>query len=276
MFVEEVKAKICLIGDNAVGKTSLIKRFVLDIFDDKYISTMGIKITKKNFLLVEGEKRTYIVFSIWDVMGQKEFKAIQRSAFSGSNGFLVVCDMTNKQTLTNIDHWISVITDTAGKIPFVILANKADLTNQHAFTEADLKEMAMVYRAPYFITSAKSGDNVNKAFEQLAILINNQIRERKSQAVPATTLPDLAENPTLIDIEDRIIIEFCSLNGGIEVGMPIIREQIRKFNINFQAPTQQDLIKLTESLNSITAMLKGEDVSSKQRLIFNALLSKAQ
>ena len=89
-------------------------------------------------------------------------------------------------------------------------------------------------------------------------------------------MPDLGENPSLIDLEDRIIIEFCSLNGGIEVGMPIIREQIRKFNINFQSPSQQDLIKLTESLNSITTMLKGEDVSSKQKIIFNSLMSKAQ
>jgi len=276
LFVEEVKAKICLIGDNAVGKTSLIKRFVLDIFDDKYISTMGIKITKKNFLLVEGEKRTYIVFSIWDVMGQKEFKAIQRSAFSGSNGFLVVCDHTNKNTLSNIDHWISVITETAGKIPFVILANKADLKSNYQFTTDDLNEMASVYRAPYFITSAKTGEGVNKAFEQLAILINNQIREKKTQVKTAGGLPDLGEQPTVIDVEDRIIIEFCNLNGGIEVGMPIIREQIRKFNINFQAPTKQDLIKLTESLNSITSMLKGEDVASKQKLIFAALLGKVQ
>jgi small GTP-binding protein len=274
LFVEEVKAKICLIGDNAVGKTSLIKRFVLDIFDDKYISTMGIKITKKNFLLVEGEKRTYIVFSIWDVMGQKEFKAIQRSAFSGSNGFLVVCDMTNKQTLDNIDHWISVITETAGKIPFVIMANKSDMTTQLAFGEKELEEMAMVYRAPYFVTSAKTGVGVSKAFEQLAILINGEIREKKTTSTTSVGMPDLGDSPTIIDVEDRIIIEFCALNGGIEVGKPIIREQIRKFNINFASPSKADLIKLTESLNSITTMLKGQEITAKQKMVFGSLLAK--
>lgn len=274
MFVEEVKAKISLIGDNAVGKTSLIKRFVLDIFDDKYISTMGIKITKKNFLLVENEKRTYIVFSIWDVMGQKEFKAIQKSAFSGSNGFLVVCDLTNKDTLQNLDHWISMITETAGNIPFVIMANKSDMEAEAQFTDDDIAEMASVYRAPFFRTSAKTGENVNKAFEQLAVLINNDIKEKKDRKVPGATLPDLKANPTIIDIEDRIIIEFCKLNGGIEVGMPIVREQIRKFNINFQQPTKDDLVKLTENLNSITNMLKSPEVTNKQKTIFDGLIAK--
>jgi len=275
LFVDEVKAKICLVGDNAVGKTSLIKRFVLDIFDDKYIATMGIKITKKNFLLIENEKKTYVVFSIWDVMGQKEFKAIQRSAFSGSNGFIVVCDSTDKKTLKNIDHWASILAETAGRIPFVIMSNKSDLVDKSAYTDKNLEEMAMVYNSPFFKTSAKTGENVAKAFEQLAIMILKDITTRKPEEKALDALPELGDNPSIVQVEDRVISEFCKLNGGIEVGMPIVREQIRKLNINFQAPTKMDLIKLTNSLNSITDMLRGPKSSTSQKTVFNNLLTKA-
>ena len=274
MFVDEVKAKICLVGDNAVGKTSLIKRFVLDIFDDKYIATMGIKITKKNFLLIENEKKTYVVFSIWDVMGQKEFKAIQRSAFSGSNGFIVVSDSTDKKTLKNIDHWASILSETAGRIPFVIMSNKSDLTDKAAYTDKNLEEMALVYGSPFFKTSAKTGENVAKAFEQLAIMILKDISTRKPEEKAQDALPELGDAPSIVQVEDRVITEFCKLNGGIEVGMPIVREQIRKLSINFQSPTKMDLIKLTNSLNSITDMLRGPKSSTNQKTVFNDLLIK--
>ena len=96
-----LKVKICLVGDSAVGKTSLIRRYVMDIFDDKYLSTLGTKVSKKQVIIKNEDREVAFTFSIWDVLGQKDFKKIQNLAFRGSKGAMLVCDLTRKDTLEN-------------------------------------------------------------------------------------------------------------------------------------------------------------------------------
>lgn len=168
---DTMKMKICLVGEGAVGKTSLIRKYVLDEFDDRYISTLGAKITKKELIFEYpdngGELR--IDMTIWDIMGEKGFRELLKEAyFHGAQGVLAVCDVTRKNTLPELEGWIAAIETVTGKIPIRFLANKADLKDQLAFTESELREMCAKYQSAYLFTSAKTGDNVDKAFIEIA------------------------------------------------------------------------------------------------------------
>lgn len=167
----KIKSKICLVGENAVGKTSLIKRFVLDIFDDSYLSTLGTKVSKRSSVLeIEGQAISSDLI-IWDIMGQSSFRTLLREAyFHGANGVMAVCDLTRSETLPALDDWIAEMRGVTGDLPIVFLANKEDLKDQIVISERELSEEASRYACPYFYTSAKTGSNVTGAFERIATL----------------------------------------------------------------------------------------------------------
>lgn len=163
-----VKAKVCLVGDIGVGKTSLIKRFVLDTFDDRYLATIGTKVMKKTVPCVWRGNDAMIDLVIWDIMGEKGFRQLlKESYFEGTHGVLAVCDLTRRDTVGDLYGWIELARANAGDIPFVFLGNKADLKSKVAVQEAELAAIAERHRAPYWFTSAKTGLNVEKAFEGL-------------------------------------------------------------------------------------------------------------
>ncbi|OGS62158.1 MAG: hypothetical protein A3K59_03850 [Euryarchaeota archaeon RBG_19FT_COMBO_69_17] len=166
---QRMKVKICLVGEGAVGKTCLIRRFVHDQFDDRYISTLGAKVSKKE-LLVDGDQGGLDVdMTIWDIMGEKGFRELLKEAyFHGAQGVLAVLDVTRKETLTELHDWIAAVVKVTGNIPVEILANKADLKDQMAMTEQDVAAMAKAHGAPYLLTSAKTGQNVEAGFANLA------------------------------------------------------------------------------------------------------------
>ncbi len=163
--VSEIKRKIVLIGDWGVGKTSLIKKYVFDQFDDDYITTLGTKVTKKRIKYkISEEKIIDMNLMIWDVMGQRDFKKIQLMSFKNANGALIVCDVTRTETLESLGTWRSDLYEVTGEIPIIILANKSDLKNEVKFTFDDLSEVAGKLNLPFYFTSAKTGENVNNAF----------------------------------------------------------------------------------------------------------------
>ena len=134
--IDEFKRKICLIGDGGVGKTSLIRKYVLDQFDDSYLETLGTKASKKRIKYKINED--YIIdlnLVIWDIMGQREFRNIQVMAYKGANAALIVCDVTRKETLYNIAFWQMDLYRVTREIPIIILANKYDCQDQIQITE---------------------------------------------------------------------------------------------------------------------------------------------
>jgi len=162
-YHKEIQKKIILLGDGAVGKTSLIRRFVVDKFEDKYILTIGSKITAKTILIEKSEKTFKMNFQIWDILGQKGYEKLHKSTFRGTDGVLLVTDITRRTTLTSLEnYWIPEIHTLVGHIPIVILANKSDLLGNSAFDEDDLRQIAFKFNAPYFFTSAKFGDNARR------------------------------------------------------------------------------------------------------------------
>lgn len=166
-----MKVKVCFIGDAGVGKTSLIKRYVLDVFDDRYIATIGTKVTKK---VVETKdpksgEQVRVMMLIWDIMGQKGFRELLREAyFFGAHGAIAVCDVTNRETLDELRYWIKALTDVAGDVPLVFVGNKVDLESGAVIREDDVKGLAEKYGAPAYMSSAKTGQNVENIFKALA------------------------------------------------------------------------------------------------------------
>jgi len=185
MDARRMKIKVCLVGEAAVGKTSLIRRFVLDDFDDKYIQTLGTKVSKKEIAVPawEGSEAVKVDMTIWDIMGQKGFRELLKEAyFYGAKGVIAVADVTRRTTLDDLDDWIEGVYSVTGKIPIQFMANKWDLKDQAELGEEELTQATKAYDSPFFFTSAKTGENVEKSFQDLAERIARDKAGKKGAA----------------------------------------------------------------------------------------------
>ena len=172
---KHVKAKVCLVGDVAVGKTSLIRRFVQEEFDDRYIATVGTKVTKKTVDVSWKGSPATLDMMVWDIMGEKGFRALLRDAyFEGSHGVIAVCDLTRKDTFYDLNNWVQMIRKQVGNVPVVFLGNKMDLKERRVVSEEELARMGTIHNATTFLASAKTGAGVNEAFKALADAIGHR------------------------------------------------------------------------------------------------------
>jgi len=170
---KQVKFKICLLGNPGVGKTSLIQKYVYDFFGDVYIRTMGTKVTRK-VIKIESEdvdNNYEVSLMIWDIMGQKIQSVLHKNYFKFSKGALIACDVTRKNTILDCEDWVNNLYEVTEKIPVVFLANKVDLKDKICITDEELMDLAKKYDAPFYFTSAKTGENVNQAFYHLGRLM---------------------------------------------------------------------------------------------------------
>jgi small GTP-binding protein len=160
---EQYKFKITLFGPGGVGKTSLLLRYIKDYFSDDLKKTIG-----SNFLIkdvnIDGKN---VRLLLWDIGGQPQFHKLRTIYFKGSNGALGVFDLSSSQTLLKIPGWISSIKKTVKRtIPMVLLGNKLDLERDVDLEEAE--DTAKRLSCEYLETSAKTGENVEQAFEKIA------------------------------------------------------------------------------------------------------------
>ena len=163
--------KICILGEPCVGKTSLIRRYVYDKFGDKYLATIGAKITKKIVTLenIPHNRNTIVTLLIWDIAGDEEFQSVQKLYFTGSTGAMIVCDITRNHTKTKMLDWLDDYFKIAGKTPIIFIGNKIDLEEQAEVTKNDLEKISNNYNdAVYYFTSARNGMNVELAFTTLS------------------------------------------------------------------------------------------------------------
>ena len=171
---KRLKSKVCLVGEKAVGKTSLIRRYVINMFDEQYLTTLGTRVTKKEVrLLMPGHDLLVdLDMTIWDIMGEKGFRELLKDAyFYGTNGVLAVADVTRRRTLDDLDDWIDGVEHEVGKVPILIAVNKTDLTSGAQFDADDVAQFAKAYNAEFFETSAKTGEHVEDAFRRLGGLV---------------------------------------------------------------------------------------------------------
>lgn len=161
--------KICLAGDPAVGKTSLIGRFVHDEFSDKYLSTMGTKVTKMTLEVPGEDAPREVDLLIWDIMGDPGFRQfLKDSYFFGAEGIVLVCDLTRRETVRHLAQWWEVVTEVAGEVPVSVATNKADLVDRIEVQESDVAKVCEPRGWPVTRTSAKTGQGVPEAFRELA------------------------------------------------------------------------------------------------------------
>lgn len=182
-----LKAKVCLVGEIAVGKTSLVRRFSVGSFDELYSTTLGISVSKK-VVRVAGPPSagpTTLEMILFDIMGQRNLRdLLVESYFKGAQALLAVWDVTRPQTLPELQGWIELAREAAGSIPLVIAANKVDLLRDDAHEVASPPPSLRVTSAGWFTTSAKTGENVEAAFQRLA----SELIQRKARN-PARSPP---------------------------------------------------------------------------------------
>ena len=159
--------KIVLIGDARVGKTSLVRRFVTNLFDQSYKITLGTTIMKKEVEYVNH----HVTCAIWDIGGQEVFRQIRSKYFFGSKGALAVCDVSNLDSYNNLSTWVDSFQREVGEKPTIFLANKCDLKDQ-VVTESHMQKLINDYpRSEFLYTSAKDGTNAEIAFSNLVRLM---------------------------------------------------------------------------------------------------------
>ena len=165
---QELKLKILIIGDSAVGKTSLLLKYVENYFPETHMATIGVEYKTK---VIETSKYK-VNLNIWDTAGQERFKSITKSFFNGANGIVFVYDITESSTFSGVKNWIKD-SDPYGKFESVLCGNKDDLKEKRQVKTDALKEYGLKKKIDVFETSAKTGHNVNEAFKQLVDLILN-------------------------------------------------------------------------------------------------------
>jgi len=253
---EDTIYKIILVGEGGVGKTSLVKRFVHNKFDDKYLKTLGTNVYTKEVEVEVSLKKKYVNLQIWDLLGQRAFQSVIRSAFRGARGVMLICDITEMESIKNLESWIDMSFKNAPKASFIFLANKTDLPNWQ-FGYKELKQFASLFESPFLLTSAKTGENVESAFKRLtkAIVSGKHLPPEYGKIVQSK---QILISP-VIKAEDDIIVEFCNAVGGFEVSMPYVREQFQKLEIDFENPSKEDLEKVISNLADTIRFIKGEE-----------------
>ena len=164
----QITSKVCVVGDFAVGKTSVIERYVNNQFSDKYLTTVGVKVDTKDVDLPDRGVQQKLI--IWDVAGTDRFGDTEFAYLRGAAGYVFVADGTRSLTLSTVLKLREDIEARYGLGATVLLLNKHDLTGDWDITEQRIDKLRAAFGA-VFLTSAKTGAEVEDALTQLANLI---------------------------------------------------------------------------------------------------------
>jgi len=268
-LVKKTVKKIVLLGESAVGKTSLIRRFVHDEFSDSYISTIGTKVSKKVLNINFEGQETEVNLMIWDMLGREGYMSTQARQIVGAQGIIIVADITRPETLTNLEkYWIPMILRTIGtvKLPFVFLGNKVDLADEDALASAlevmgdleqrynhGMKQYIPEHLNTWFMTSAMTGEKVEDAFMSMAHLLFYFDRAEdpfytRIQDVIIKGLSDIGPRKTTIEVLDQIIFEFSEAYGNMQTAGRIIREEVARAGIDHNNPRKGGVRALVDYL----------------------------
>jgi len=180
------RTKIVLLGDQSVGKTSLITRFMYDTFDNTYQATIGIDFLSKTMYL---EDRT-VRLQLWDTAGQERFRSLIPSYIRDSSVAIVVFDITNRQSFMSTSKWIDDVRSERGNdVIIVLVGNKADLSDKRQVTLEEATAKSTQFDVMFMETSAKAGHNVKSLFKKIAMSLPGM--EKEGQADGQNTKIDV-------------------------------------------------------------------------------------
>ena len=157
--------KVLLVGNSDVGKSSLILRYVDQVWNDVFVPTIGVDFKVKS---LEIDKRT-IKLQIWDTAGQERFRNVISSYFKGAHGILLIFDITSRDSFKELENWLGEVERNASsQILKILIGNKCDLEEEREISKDEGEAFAMRNGMQYIETSAKNNTNVDQAFEALA------------------------------------------------------------------------------------------------------------
>ncbi len=274
-MAETYKSKVVLLGNGAVGKTSLIRRYVDQKFSDSYIATIGANFKKK--VLEYPERNISLNMMIGDLLGQHGFQQTQKANMRGARGALIICDLTRPETFESIEgYWIPLLKEVLGDAPpMIFLANKADLVDMEDESivkyRADLLSLSERYGTKFFFTSAKTGDNVEHCFSDIGLLSLNQ----EPASYYSEELYRAKEGITTLGVLDLFKAQLYLELGGEEFVNPILQNQLPKVGIDVRYdPTVEQLRELVEKIKEVELDFLGEKVANQYYMKRKGILAK--
>jgi small GTP-binding protein len=170
--------KIITLGDSRVGKTSLIIKYIDNKFTGNFVTTMGFDIKNKQLTLKDGTEAKLMLF---DTAGQERFRSLAENYIKKAYGVLLVYDISERQSFLNIENWMQSIKENSDGLPTILIGNKSDLNDERKVSFEEGNQKAQEFGCPFYETSCKNGDNVNKCFIELAELVYEKIGKKSSQ-----------------------------------------------------------------------------------------------
>ena len=169
--------KVLLLGNSDVGKSSLILRYVDQVWSDTFVPTIGVDFKVKTLEL----ENKQIKMQIWDTAGQERFRNVISSYFRGSHGIFLIYDITNRDSFKNLENWLLEIEKNASQnVLKILIGNKSDLVDDREIKKEEGQAFANRNGMKFIETSAKMNTNVNEAFETLAKLMMEFSNEKKT------------------------------------------------------------------------------------------------
>lgn len=249
MELKDILKKVVLLGDGGVGKTSMIARYVIDKFDDKYIATIGTKVSRKDIQLVYPNLIVNIRMMIWDILGQKEYSKIRAASMTGAHGLIIVGDLSRPETITAMDEfWMKEARDVVGSLPRVYVGNKIDLVPPNSPSAKLLEAESAKSGSPTFLCSAKTGENIEKVFQELGEMLVTDL-------VAASRDGEESQPKTLAEAIDYIIQDFCAQYGDLEKAMLIVQHQFGEAEVDIKKPRKDTI------LDALDRLMKAEEIS---------------
>jgi small GTP-binding protein len=270
MELREILKKVVLLGDGGVGKTSLIARYVVNKFDDKYIATIGTKVSRKDIQVVKPNLIINLRMMIWDILGQKEYSKIRSASLSGAQGLILVGDLSRMETIKSLeDFWLKEVSQVVGQIPAVIVGNKLDLADRSSMSVMLVESLGQKLGIPIVLCSAKTGENVEALFQSLGEMLVSDViavKPKSKQKGPQT----------LAEVVDFIVQDFCAQYGDMEKAMLIVQHQFEDAGVDIRKPSKDAVLHALDGLAkaeelSLTKSVARVNLEERQRLV---ILSK--
>ena len=251
--------KVALIGDSAVGKTSLIRRFVIDVFDDKYIATIGAKVSKRDVEYTLPDKTIYLTLMMWDILGQHDYKKMRVQGLTGAHGVILVTDLTRPETIKTAEQfWLPEIKEILGGAVLVLVGNKMDAAGNSSEGANSLKALGAKTNSPVILSSAKTGENVESVFKKIGetMLASDFAGDKKGELTAESIAQAI----------DDVVSDFCEQYGDTKEAMEIVEREFNKAKVDVNHPVKDNLLMAIEYLSDVERDVHGRDVSEVNKL----------
>ncbi|MHA1231190.1 MAG: Rab family GTPase [Candidatus Helarchaeota archaeon] len=166
-YYARIPFKIVVVGDPAVGKTTLIQKYTKKIYRDEYLPTLGVEITSKEIDVETPDGMEHINLIFWDLSGQLQFSKVRSIFYSGVKVILFMYDITNSKSFKNINYWVNEARLNTENLNGVLIGNKIDLVNERIISKSEGIEKSKTLNFPFFETSCKTHEGIDEMFNSI-------------------------------------------------------------------------------------------------------------